>query len=723
MAASSLSSIIEWQTSGFRLCISTDEHGVACIEKFEPDGLPARPGSSPWFPSSSLPLTSIRSVGDGNTTVKTSKALIGSYLSNRVRYVSHAEGQGEATRRLDVVSRDEASGIQVTHHFEAYDGIPVLRSFATVENTSASSLPITQLSSVTIGGLTARSEKWWEDYSLMTCRNTWFREAQWSEQTISQAGIDHIGLYELRGECAASLATFSVSNRGSFSTGTFLPMGALKRHDGQDAWLWQIESSGSWRWEIGDFKDSVYVAVGGPTAIDHDWTVTLAPGETFTTVPVAVSRVSGSIDAAFGAMTAYRRRVVRPHQDHRDLPIIFNDYMNCLMGDPTEDKIKQLIPPVAQSGAEYFVIDAGWYADDSNWWDDVGLWEPSKKRFPAGFKTLLDTLRANGLTPGLWLEPEVVGVRSIVVEQLPEEAFFQQCGQRVIERGRFQLDYRHPAVRERMHAVIDRLVVEYGIGYFKFDYNIQVMSGSDVGGCNTGVAHLDHQRAYLTWVGEILDKYPRLVLETCSSGAQRMDYALLGTHTLQSTSDQQDPALYAAIAAAVPTAVIPEQSATWAYPQGEWSDETNAMCVVNSLLGRIHLSGRLDHLQPRQYDLIADGMRVYKEIRSLLKDALPFWPLGLPKWHDDWIALGMKTPGQDMLLSVWRRGGPVKYAIPFPCGGRSSTLYARLLYPSQLPATTSISGAVLNIELPNVPCARLFYVSSCEGNQETNRAV
>ncbi len=36
---------------------------------------------------------------------------------------------------------------------------------------------------------------------------------------------------------------------------------------------------------------------------------------------------------------------------------------------------------------------------------------------------------------------------------------------------------------------------------------------------------------------------------------------MLGVHTLQSTSDQQDPVLYAAISAALPTAVLPEQGA------------------------------------------------------------------------------------------------------------------------------------------------------------------
>ena len=50
----------------------------------------------------------------------------------------------------------------------------------------------------------------------------------------------------------------------------------------------------------------------------------------------------------------------------------------------------------------------------------------------------------------------------------------------MVERGRYQLDYRHPAVIERMDSIINRLVNEFGAGYFKFDYNIDVTQGTDI---------------------------------------------------------------------------------------------------------------------------------------------------------------------------------------------------------------------------------------------------
>lgn len=702
---------IIWNTDALRLSIKIDENGTACLNYIVPHGKEAPVPASPFFQSAAIPLDGVRSVGDGHTGIKTSKALLGSMMSARIRYVSHHEGRTKGLQTLDVISREDSTGIEITHHFAVYDDVPVLRSWATVRNTGKAAVPITQLSSISIGGLTTGTKSWWNEYSLLTGGNAWFREAQWHERSLPDLGIDTHGLFELNEGHRASQARFTLSNHSSFSTGTHLPMGLLKRKDDKDTWLWQIEHNGSWRWEIGDFQDGVYLVAGGPTRMDHDWGVPLAPGDSFTTVTAALCHVNDSPDAAFAALTKYRRRIRRQHKDHKDMPIIFNDYMNCLMGDPTEDKIKALIDPVCKAGAEYFVIDAGWYADDSNWWDDVGLWEPSPKRFPSGFKNLLDHIRANGLIPGVWVEPEVVGVRSKVGEQLPEEAFFQDHGHRVIERGRFQLDFRRSVVRTHMTKIIAKLVEEYGVGYFKFDYNIEVITGSDADGLACGATHLDHQRAYLAWINELLDRYPDLVIENCSSGAQRMDYAMLATHTLQSTSDQQDPVLYAAIAAAVPTAVVPEQSATWAYPQRAWSDEVNALTVVNSMLGRVHLSGELDRLEPHQLALVHDGMNVYKSIRHELNTAVPFWPLGLPKWHDEWVVLGLVVQSGDILLSVWRRGGPTTLNITIPIQQTAGEYVARLLYPSKFECHTQLVGDKLEIRLPEDVCARVLRIS------------
>lgn len=694
-----------------QVILHVDENGGTFLQDVLPKGAEPQKSESPYFENSLTPLVEVRLSGEGNRFSKTSKSLIGSYVGERLKYKSHKERREGDAKTLDVELEDEKTKVVVISHLTLFDGIPFLRASTTVINSSDQDVVVTQLTSIAIGGMT-KSREWWNDYNVTYANNTWFREAQWADHTLPSLGIDDFGVFGIPGfKHESSLAHFELSNHSTFSTQGHLPMGILKQRDGSETWLWQIENNGSWKWEIGDFKDSIYLAATGPEAVDHDWRQKLAPGESFTSVTVALCHLYDDSEAAFQGLTQYRRRIRRKHVDHEKVPIIFNDYMNCLMGDPTDEKILALVGPVSKSGAEYFVIDCGWYADDGDWWDDVGLWEPSKKRFPMGFKELLRKIKEHNLIPGLWIETEVVGIRSVMADRLPNEAFFQRDGHRIVEKGRYQLDYRHPAVLKRMDEVVDNLVQNYGVGYFKFDYNIEITQGTDINTSSPGAAALDHNRAYLKWVGALLDRYPDLVIENCSSGAQRMDYAGLAVHTLESTSDQQDPVKYAAIAAAIPTAVTPEQGATWAYPQPEWSDEINALTVVNTLLGRIHLSGRLDATDSKQLDIIYEGLEVYKQIRHDIPTSLPFWPLGLPKWHDEWLALGLKTnDGRKCYLAVWRRGGKESSVLPIrPFLGKEKVT-VELLYPKKFEAKAKWypSTSSVKVKLPATTCARLF---------------
>lgn len=78
--------------------------------------------------------------------------------------------------------------------------------------------------------------------------------------------------------------------------------------------------------------------MSGPTEIQSHWSKNLKPGDSFTTVPVAVGVGHDDFEEAIGTLTKYRRKIRRPNKDNENLPVIFNDYMNCLFGDPTTEK-------------------------------------------------------------------------------------------------------------------------------------------------------------------------------------------------------------------------------------------------------------------------------------------------------------------------------------------------------------------------------------------------
>lgn len=391
-------------------------------------------------------------------------------------------------------------------------------------------------------------------------------------------------------------------------------------------------------------------------------------------------------------MTKYRRLVRRQNEDNERLPIIFNDFMNCLGGDPTEEKEYPLIDAAAEIGCEYYTIDAGWYANGS-WWSRVGEWEPSAQRFPNGLDKVLAYIRHKGMVPGLWLELEVMGIHCPIAVQKPDNWFFMRHGKRVVDHGRYQLDYRNPKVRAFADEVVRRLVEDYGVGYIKMDYNINAGIGTEYDADSAGDGLLAHNWAYLRWLDEVFARYPKLIIENCGSGGMRINDALLRRHSIQSGSDQTEYTKYAAISAAAPAALTPEQNAVWAYPLWDADPEQTAFNMVNAMTMRIHQSGHLAKLSAQNRSLIKEALDYYRSYRSQIKDSYPFWPLGLPDLGAQVFALGLWN-SSNAHLAVWRMetaDDTVRIPLGELCreraGIRRTIREIERVYPAALPCT------------------------------------
>ena len=656
-----------------------------------------------------VPLVEVTATGHGR--MWSGERFIETAIGDRLAYRGHETVEESGGReRTTIRLQDPLTGLAADVTLEtapgrAGPGSGFLRGRVRLANEGSTPLRLESVTILTLGGV-ADADGSLDGLTVHWADNEWLAECRWRQAPyrdrlvpLSRAAHGHEG----RG-------CFERYSQGSWSTGRHLPVAALTDRDGR-AWLWQIESSAGWRFETGEREGSAYVALFGPDDAHHQWHHTLAPGEEFTTVPAVLVRTeTGGLDAAFGTLTDYRRWIRRDHPDHRALAVIYNDYMNTLMGDPTTEKLLPLIEAAAAAGAEVFVIDAGWYDDDAQgWWDAVGAWEPAPHRFPGGIEEVLHAIRQRGMTPGLWLEPEVVGVRSPLARTLPPEAFFQRGGVRVTEHGRHHLDLRHPAARAHLDQVVDRLVDEWGVGYLKFDYNINIGPGTESGPESPGAGLLGHHRAHLDWMSSLLDRHPGLILENCGSGGLRMDYAQLAVAQLQSTSDQQDFLRCPPIAAAAATAVTSEQAAVWAYPQPEQSLDEIAFTLTGPLLCRVHLSGFLDRMSDEQAALVRSAIRVYKDIRPQIAEAHPFWPLGLPGWDDPWIVHGLHGR-ESTFLAVWRRSpgeGSRTLAVPHL---RGVHVVPEVLHsgPSGAGARWDAGAGTLTVSLPRPDTAVLL---------------
>ncbi len=573
------------------------------------------------------------------------------------------DDRNAAGRKIEVETQDEETGLVVTSHYQFYDGIAVVRAWTTLYNGGKEDLGIEYVSSFAITGIEKEGIRLPEDkLELWIPHNGWQKELHWNRYRLDELGMSSTQPEAIR----RTSKTIGINNAGNWSTKEYIPMGYLYNEEAGSALYWQIEHNGSWYWEIADQDGHLYLKLSGPTEHQSHWWKNLTPGESFESVPVSVGSLIGGFDEAMGELTKYRRAIRRPNADNENLPVIFNDYMNCLFADPTTEKELPLIEAAKEAGCEYYVIDAGWYADGF-WWDYVGEWLPSAKRFPNGLEEVTNRIVEKGMVPGVWLELEVMGIKCPLADQVPEDWYFIRHGKKVSDRSRYQLDFRNPAVQKYASDVIDRLVRDYRVGYIKMDYNIEPGIGTEIGADSFGEGLLGHERAYLEWLQGIFEKYPQLVIENCSSGGLRMDYAMLSRYSIQSTSDTEDYIKYSTIAANAPSALTPEQAAVWSYPLKEGDDEEAIFNMVNAMLLRIHQSGHLAQISRERFALVKEGIDYYKKIRRDLRQGLPFWPIGPASYQDGWASVAIVS-GKKTYMAVWRRGSQEStVTLPHKC--------------------------------------------------------
>ncbi|KRL55437.1 melibiase subfamily protein [Paucilactobacillus oligofermentans DSM 15707 = LMG 22743] len=630
---------------------------------------------------------------------------------SELKYSNHKIEENNFGKLLIIKQHDELKSIEVSNYYQLYDKTSLIRSWVEVTNTSEEHIGIEYVSSFAISGINQfddLSGNYAEHNEIYVANNNWTSEAQWKKQSLKDVGLD----YWVDGEKGqASTKRISINNNSSWSCSEYSPNGILTNTKTGQSAIWQIENNGAWHYELTDIGKGNLLALrlSGPEEIDNSWWKNLLPGESFKTCTVAFSQLNGDFEDAIDELTEYRRLIRRPNRDNKNLAVIFNDYMNGLAGDPTTAKEKSLADAAAKVGCEYFVIDCGWYAP-GYWWDSVGEWLPSKERFPNGIEELIKYIRDKGMTPGLWLEIEVIGIKSPIANKLPDDWFFMRHGKRVIDADRYHLDFRNPEVRKFADEVVDRLVEQYGVGYIKMDYNITTGIGTDLNSDSFGDGLLEHNREYIKWIKNVFNRFPELVIENCGSGGMRHDYALMEQHSIQSLTDQTDYVRNGNIASVGATVVTPEQCAVWSYPLKNGDEEEVIYNMTNTMLMRIHQSGLLDQIKGKRLELVTEGIQVYKGFRDKIPDMLPIWPSGLNQLDDQWFSYGLKG-NKEIYLAIWR-GVSTSDNFEIDLSKYGNIKKVEQIYPVKVvsDATCINKGNVVNIEFKNDKMARLYHI-------------
>ncbi|MGX9900841.1 hypothetical protein ACW0JT_15005 [Arthrobacter sp. SA17] len=135
------------------------------------------------------------------------------------------------------------------------------------------------------------------------------------------------------------------------------------------------------------------------------------------------------------------------------------------------------------------------------------------------------------------------------------------------------------------------------------------------------------------------------------------------------------------------------------------SVEETAFAMTAGVMGRLYLSGFLGELDAEQFALVREAVALHSDWRHRIASAHPVWPLDLPGWEDDVIALQLDA-GSESLLALWSRGGEAEVMLP-SLRGRT----VEQVYPVALPQWKIRTDEDLPvIEVPAGPAARIFAV-------------
>lgn len=136
-----------------------------------------------------------------------------------------------------------------------------------------------------------------------------------------------------------------------------------------------------------------------------DWT--LAPGESFY-APEAVMACAPDEDALSARMHAFvAEHIVRGKWKKRERPVLFNNWEGTYF-DFNAEKIEEMARAAAALGAELFVLDDGWFGHRNDDTSSLGDWFDNVEKTGGGLAALAERVRAQGLSFGIWVEPEMI---------------------------------------------------------------------------------------------------------------------------------------------------------------------------------------------------------------------------------------------------------------------------------------------------------------------------
>lgn len=214
------------------------------------------------------------------------------------------------------------------------------------------------------------------------------------------------------------------------------------------------------------------------------------------------------------------RKLPKPMQKS----ILLNSWEGCTFNFNTQ-KIIDILTKCKEMGITLFVLDDGWFRND----DTYGLGDWKIDHTKIDLKKVIDYAHSLNIKFGLWVEPEQISFNSDLYRSHPEYALFDPSTPRPTTlRHQFVLDVTNKEARDNVFNQISAIFDNYELDYCKWDFNrmlTEVYSQTLPREKQKEIFHLFALGSY-DLLNRFVNRYPNIVLETCSGGGGRFDLGM-----------------------------------------------------------------------------------------------------------------------------------------------------------------------------------------------------
>ena len=587
--------------------------------------------------------------GNGSTLATTT-------ATDALRFVSQKkDGDTVVTELADETGRT------VFHTLKWEKGLEALRVSVRFENRTGKPVTLDLISSLNMGGITPFAEDDAPGTLLLhRARSAWSAEGRLLTESIEEAMLE-------RSWTGHALRIAKFGQVGSMPVRGWFPFAAVEDTANNVTWAMQIACPSSWQMEIRRKDDRLNMMASLPDEDFGQWAKTVAPGESFETPEAYVTVGHGGVDrVSQRLLTVHRANMPRPEAE---LPVLFNEYCTT-WGDPSHENLVKIADRLQGHGIDFLVIDAGWYRREGVGWSDCGGdWIPEEKSmFPEGLKATADMIRAHGMIPGLWFEPETCARDSDIFRK--EELLLTRRGTVIDTDNRRFLDLRKEEVQKYLDERVTGLLKRCGFGYTKIDYNDCIGTGCDDPD-SLGEGLRQNMQGTLDFFRSMRESIPDLWIENCSSGGHRLEPSLMGATDMASFSDAHECPEIPIIAAQLHRLILPGQSQIWAVLRAKDSLRRINYSLVNTFLGVMCLSGDVADLSAEQWAKVDEGICFFKAVRGIIRDGISAFHGEVSRsWRhpEGWQAV-CRTAGGETLTVIHTFGGKFPGQVSLPVSG------------------------------------------------------